>query len=137
MYRCKKGIRCGVAMGRTLRGFCGLPPGCPFATRWMACLTHRWRSRVQAQAQEARVRCWVDDCTGTAKGEEVEPLLRTSAQEMATLERDGNMRVNRIKSGALVSHSDLRAGAEAQLAPVGVGVRKELKDLGGGPRNLP
>ncbi len=87
----------------------GIPPGCPAATFVMCLLLEQWRRFTAAAGPASRVLCWVDDSTASARGRTAGfATLVAAARAMEDLEQGDGPRVNRKKSGVLVSHRALR-----------------------------
>jgi hypothetical protein len=104
----------------------GMLPGCPGATFCMDLLLERWRRGTRAVSLTAQVRCWVDDSTAIGRGRSGSLAVFVGAvRGMEDLEQGDGVRVNRKKSGAVVSHACLQrlveeAAAVRKAAPLGM-----------------
>ena len=110
-----------TAVGSWRDPSCGLIPGCPAATRVMGLLLERWRRGVASCCPLALVRpvirCWVDDSTAEGRGV-VQGLAvwAEATRGFEDLEQGDGSKVNRKKSGILVSHPRLQQLVEAAAA---------------------
>ena len=112
--RCIKVLQ---AVGAWRQPTSGMLPGCPAATFIISLLLERWRRGTKAASLTAQVRCWVDDSTAVGKGRSGGlAVLVAAVRHMEDLEQGDGFRVNRKKSGVVVSHGCLQKLAEEAAA---------------------
>ena len=126
MARARRRIKVMQAVGGWQEPTSGMLPGCPGATFVMSIVLERWRRDTAAASPTTKVRCWVDDSTASGKGETNGlATLVVAVRSMEDLEQGDGLRVNRKKSGTVVSHPGLRRLVEAaakvrRTAPFGL-----------------
>ena len=96
------------AVGEWQEPTSGMLPGCPGATFLMCYLLERWRRFTTAVGPQTWARSWVDDTTAAGQGITAElATMVASTRAMEDLEQGDGLKVNRPKSGVLVSHKIL------------------------------
>ena len=109
MAKAPRRIKVMQAVGPWWLPSSGMLPGCPGATFVQSFLLERWRRFTSAAAPSTQVRCWVDDSTAQASGAtEGLATLVAATRSMEDLEQGDGVRVNRKKTGVLVTCAALR-----------------------------
>ena len=108
MAKARRRIKVMNAVGGWQDPTSGMLPGCPGATFIMCFVLERWRRFTTAVGPRTWARSWVDDTTAAGKG--ITAALATmvaSTRAMEDLEQGDGLKVNRVKSGLVVSHKVL------------------------------
>ena len=106
---------------------CGLTPGCPAATDWLALLMLPWLLRVR-RLNETKARAYVDDLTAWATGHDCVEVTQLIVKLTADFERATSLVLHEGKSRRFANGPDLRR----RLLEAGEGPRVDswFKDLG-------
>jgi hypothetical protein len=117
MAKAPRRLKVMTAAGEWRTPSCGLIPGCPAATRIMSLLLERWRRGITTCCPTALVRCWVDDSTAAGRGvSQGLAVWAEATRGFEDLEQGDGSKVNRKKSGILVSHPRLQELVEQATA---------------------
>ena len=85
-------------VGKPRRPVCGLAPGCPAATHWVALVMAPWLFRARRVAETARARAYVDDLTGWSKGEGCGGHCQSMVKLASGFEKDTTLVIHGVKS---------------------------------------
>jgi hypothetical protein len=126
MARAPRRLEVMTAVGDWREPPCGFIPGCPAAAFVVGLLFERWRRGVRSCSPQAAIRCWVVDSTASARGKAPGLAVWAAATRgFEDIEQGDGGRVNRVKSGVLVSDSELeklvlQASAVRAACPFGL-----------------
>ena len=114
-------------LGKGASPTCGLAPGCPAATDWLALVMYPWLAKSRALNEQVSARAYVDDQTSWSVSEECVEDVQSLVALTDGLGRDLRLKANDIKSRRFAT-CKVAEGALRGLAGPPVG--HWFKDLG-------
>ena len=114
-------------LGKGASPTCGLAPGCPAATDWLALVMYPWLARARARNADVGARVYVDDQTGWSVSEECVQDVQFLVTLTDDLGKDLRLKANDIKSRRFAT---CRVAAGALRSMEGPPVGDWFKDLG-------
>ena len=110
-YRFPRRLVADSLSGEEAIPVCGLTPGCPAATHWLALLMYGWARELQLTEPTVRHREYVDDLTAHRRhNDPTDAVARVTRMIQVTeaLARDARLQLNLSKSRCFSTHAPTR-----------------------------